>query len=85
MPYTNDANEYAMLATMLDGKTLRTLRGAAGLTQAALAERAHVAANAIADFETGKRDIRVDTLRKLLHALGAEVSYTVDGARISGM
>lgn len=69
---------------MLTGRSLRALRGIKGISQATLAEQAGVAPNAIADFERGKRDIRVDTALKLAAALGVKVTYELDGVTLSG-
>ena len=54
------------------------------MTQAQLAERANVSPTAVAEYETGKRDLRAETIRKLCEALGVTVTYRVDGTEISG-
>ena len=69
---------------MITGKTLRAIRSLRGVTQADLAAQAGVSPTAIAEFETGKRDIRASTIAKLCEALGVEVTYKVDGTTISG-
>jgi transcriptional regulator with XRE-family HTH domain len=70
--------------TMITGQRLRAIRALKNLSQAQLAELAGVPANAIAEFETGKRDIRASTIEKLCRALGVTVTYQVDGVTISG-
>ena len=56
------------------GETIRKLRQEQGLTQDALAEKARIAASVVVNLETGKRKAggRVDTLLRLLGALGME-------------
>lgn len=70
--------------SMITGKTLRAIRSLRGITQADLAIKAGISPTAIAEFETGKRDIRSSTIAKLCEALGVEVTYKVDGTTISG-
>ncbi len=72
------------MSTMLTGAKLRAIRALRNLTQAQLAEKAGVSANAIAEYEQDKRDLRTDTVRKLCEALGVQVKYIVDGTEISG-
>ena len=72
------------MSTMLTGAKLRAIRALRNLTQAQLAEKAGVSANAIAEYEQDKRDLRADTIRKLCDALGVQVKYIVDGTEISG-
>lgn len=72
------------MSSMLTGAKLRAIRALRGLTQAQLAARAGVSANAIAEYEQDKRDLRADTIRKLCEALGVQVRYIVDGTEISG-
>lgn len=67
---------------MLTGELLRTFRTLENVTQAALAERARVSPTAIAEFETGKRDIRVGTAAKLCVALGVGVTYVREGIKV---
>ncbi|MES2634027.1 MAG: helix-turn-helix transcriptional regulator [Pseudomonadota bacterium] len=69
---------------MLTGSTLRAIRALRHVTQADLAAKAGVSQTAIAEYETGKRDLRADTIRKLCEALGVQVTYKVDGTEISG-
>ena len=72
------------MAAMLTGSTLRAIRALRHITQSDLAAKAGVSPTAIAEYETGKRDLRADTIRKLCEALGVQVTYTVDGTNISG-
>lgn len=72
------------MSSMLTGAKLRAIRALRNMTQAALAEKAGVSANAIAEYEQDKRDLRADTIRKLCDALGVQVKYIVDGTEISG-
>jgi transcriptional regulator with XRE-family HTH domain len=72
------------MPTMLTGGKLRAIRALRNLTQAQLAALAGVSANAIAEYEQDKRDLRANTIRKLCDALGVKVTYTVDGTEISG-
>lgn len=69
---------------MITGPKLRAIRALKHVTQADLAAKAGVSATAIAEFETGKRDIRASTVAKLCEALGVSVTYSVDGTDISG-
>ena len=72
------------MSTMLTGSKLKAIRALRGITQADLAMLAGVSPTAIAEYETGKRDLRTDTVRKLCEALKVQVTYTVDGTTISG-
>lgn len=72
------------MTSMLTGAKLRAIRALRGITQADLAARAGVSPSAIAEYETGKRDLRAGTVRKLCDALGVQVRYIVDGTEISG-
>lgn len=72
------------MSGMLTGAKLRAIRALRNMTQAQLAAKAGVSANAIAEYEQDKRDLRADTIRKLCEALGVQVKYIVDGTEISG-
>jgi len=72
------------MSAMLTGPKLRAIRALRGMTQAELAKHAGVSPTAIAEYETGKRDLRADTIRKLCEALGVQVRYIVDGTEITG-
>lgn len=69
---------------MITGQKLRTIRALKHITQAELAALAGVSPTAIAEFETGKRELRSGTIAKLCDALGVTVTYMVDGTTISG-
>lgn len=72
------------MTSMLTGNKLKAIRALRGVTQAELAQSSGVSPTAIAEYETGKRDLRADTIRKLCEALGVQVRYIVDGTEISG-
>ncbi|MFS2047564.1 helix-turn-helix domain-containing protein [Variovorax sp. CT11-76] len=72
------------MPTMLSGSTLRAIRAIRNMSQSDLAAKAGVSQTAVAEYETGKRDLRADTIRKLCEALGVTVTYKVDGIEISG-
>ncbi len=57
----------------LAGALLRDARCRAGLTQAALAERAGVVRPLISQYETGKKDPSVTMLARLIDACGMEL------------
>jgi transcriptional regulator with XRE-family HTH domain len=57
----------------LAGALLRDTRCRAGLTQAALAERAGVVRPLISQYETGKKDPSVTMLARLIDACGMEL------------
>ena len=61
-----------------------TARALRGMTQADLAAKSGVTQAAITGFESGKRDLRGETIRKLCEALGVQVIYRVDGTEITG-
>jgi len=54
------------------GSTLRFFREAAGLSQAELARRARVGKSQLSKYESGKELPKLDSLAKLLEALGTE-------------
>ena len=62
---------------MLTGETLKAIRAIKGITQAQLALEAGVSAAGIAEFETGKRDIRASTIVRMCEAMGVTVTYRV--------
>lgn len=69
---------------MLAGPTLRTIRAVRHVSQAELAEISGVSPSAIAAYESGKRNLRADTIRRLCLALRVNVVYHVDGHIIAG-
>lgn len=72
------------MASMLTGPKLRAIRALRNLTQAQLAAQAVVSPTAIAEYESGRRDLRTSTVRKLCDALGVQIRYIVDGTEITG-
>ncbi len=59
---------------------LKRLRRLRGLTQQELAERSGVSQYTITEIETGRREPRPSTLRKLARALDVEVSDFFEGS-----
>ena len=57
------------------GKRIRLARVAAELTQKALAERLHVSAALIGQYETGIRNPKIDTLDRIAEALELATSF----------
>ena len=60
------------------GKKLRDLRKSKGLKQEFLAEKLNISINAISQYETGKRKVDLDTLRKLAEILNVSTDYFLD-------
>lgn len=58
---------------------LRASRRRAGLTQAALANRAGTSQAAVAAYETGAREPSLATFQRLLAAAGARLEVVADG------
>jgi XRE family transcriptional regulator, regulator of sulfur utilization len=56
------------------GKTLRKLRTAKGLSQAALAKRAHLSREYVNKIEAGRYDPPLSTMNALAKALGVPVA-----------
>lgn len=56
-------------------RRLRASREAAGLTQADIAEATGIAAPNLSAIESGRKDIRVSTLERLLDALELEIRF----------
>lgn len=69
---------------MITAKNLRAIRAIRGYSQADLANLAGVSVPSIAEFETGRRDIRASTIAKLCRALGVQVTYKIDDTEITG-
>lgn len=67
---------------MLTGETLKAIRAIKGITQAQLALDAEMSAAGIAEFETGKRDIRASTIVRMCEAMGVTVTCRVNGVDI---
>ena len=62
---------------MASGQLLREARLRAGLTQAALAERAGTLQSAVARWERGEVAPSFETLRRLVRACGLELSVSL--------
>lgn len=62
------------------GGRIRELRKAAGLTQAALAERAGISFEAMSRIERGRASARVGTLARVAHALSVGLPELVSAA-----
>ena len=61
------------------GERIRQKRKALGLSQEELAERMHVTAALISNYENGKVDIKSSVMRELANILGSSVAYLMDG------
>ncbi len=66
------------------GERIRTARKGAGLTQAELAEKAGVAAITVHQYESGKRQPRIEHLVSIAAALGVHPLYLLDGIDENG-
>ena len=55
---------------------IRNIRNGLNMTQAQLAERAGMQQSHVARIESGKVDVQVGTLRKLLRAMGRDLALT---------
>lgn len=60
------------------GALLRQAREEAGLTQEELAQRINTKKTAISRIENHAEDIKLSTLEKFVHALGKQLTITVD-------
>ena len=69
---------------MLTGPKLRAIRHLRGMSQTELASIAGTSPVSIANFESGKSDMRASTIAKLCAALGVTVTYKIDDTEISG-
>lgn len=56
------------------GHNIKNLRKAAGLTQKQLGEKLGISFQSIAQWETGKRIPKIETLRKIAAALNCDIS-----------
>jgi transcriptional regulator with XRE-family HTH domain len=75
VPNTNLPNPADYIAL---GRALRSLRRAAGLTQAQAAEQASIRSKFVSEVERGNRGLRWHTLLKLLGAYGADLRDLAD-------
>ena len=61
------------------GNRLQELRKNAGYTQEQLAEKLNISSNALSNYETGIRLMRIDTAKEVSDALGITVDYLLTG------
>ncbi len=61
------------------GERIRLKRKSMGLSQEELAERMHVTAALISNYENDKVDIKSSVMRELAEHLGTTVAYLIDG------
>lgn len=61
------------------GERLKNARKKSGITQKELAEKLNVSAAMIAQYETGKRNPKKETLSRIAEVLNLGYSYTKDG------
>ncbi|MEZ5170813.1 MAG: helix-turn-helix transcriptional regulator [Acidimicrobiia bacterium] len=57
---------------------IRSARDAAGLTQAALAERLHTRQSVVSRWESGRDEPRLSTLARIMSACGLSLSLVVE-------
>ncbi len=62
------------------GVVLKRARQATGLTQAQLAQRAHVTQSMISSYESGRRQPSLPTLRKIVESAGLRLRVDVEPA-----
>lgn len=62
------------------GQRILEKRKELGYTREALAERADLSVQFLADIEKGKKNMTVTTLRKISSALGVSTDYIVNGS-----
>lgn len=58
------------------GERIKAARKSAGLTQKQLGEKLGVSAAMIAQYETGKRTPKIDTIQKIANAVNASIDPT---------
>lgn len=63
------------------GENIRNARKNAKLTQETLAEKAGIATITLRQYENGKRQPKIEPLRKIASALGLHISDLVDGTK----
>ena len=61
------------------GERIRLKRKSMGLSQEELAERMHVTAALISNYENDKVDIKSSVMRELAENLNTSVAYLIDG------
>jgi transcriptional regulator with XRE-family HTH domain len=60
------------------GKKVRHLRKSRGMKQEFLAEKLNISINAISQYETGKRNIDLTTMKKLAEIFDVPIDYFID-------
>ena len=69
---------------MLTPGTLQTIRAHSGMSMADLATKAGVSLAALAEFESGERQLQTGTVIALMKVLDVQVLWIVGDMRISG-
>jgi transcriptional regulator with XRE-family HTH domain len=62
------------------GDRIQQIREKTGMTQAELAEKAHVSKGFLSDVENNKRNVSAQVLLKIANALGASADFLLRGA-----
>jgi predicted DNA-binding mobile mystery protein A len=70
---TDGALEHSLPWEPRYGDWVRIVRNALRMSQADLARRAHISQGHLAEIETGKRDPRIGTLKKIFDAMSCDV------------
>lgn len=60
------------------GRRIKSIRRAEGINQNQLANLVGISKSSMSEWETGKREPRLDTIRKIANALGVDVREIVD-------
>ena len=63
---------------MKTGEIIRTIRKEQGLSQIELAQKAGIAVNSVRLYESGKREPKIGSLRRIAQALGVDVYALAD-------
>ena len=63
---------------MKTGEIIRTIRKEQGLSQIELAQKAGIAVNSVRLYESGKREPKIGSLRRIAQALGVDVYSLAD-------
>ena len=63
---------------MKTGEIIRTTRKEQGLSQIELAQKAGIAVNSVRLYESGKREPKIGSLRRIAQALGVDVYALAD-------
>lgn len=68
---------------MITPDQLRAMRSVRGISQAALAHEAGISPASIAEFEVGRRDMRIGTLGKILNVLKVGVVFDLGNSKLT--